>query len=70
MCRIYHMQELGLGANQIGDPGVTALAQALAGGAMAQLQVSWRLTALFPCLEAWHMRSPGLTDSFDVPYVP
>ena len=40
-----HTQELYLGGNQIGDAGVTALANACAGGAMAQLQVSWRLTA-------------------------
>ena len=39
-------------------------------GAMAQLQVNWRLTALIPCRETWHARSTGPTVSFDVPYVP
>jgi hypothetical protein len=63
-------QELSLWGNQIGDAGVTALANACAGGAMAQLQVDWRLTVLIPCLETWHARSLGLTVLFGVPYVP
>ena len=67
MCRT---QKLYLQSNFIGDAGVTALAQACAGGAMAQLQVSWLPTAMIPCLETWHTHSPGLTVSFGVPYVP
>lgn len=42
--------ELWLNGNQIGDAGVSALAGACATGAMAQLKVSWRLTALPPRL--------------------
>ena len=70
MCDMCHTQTLGLNNNQFGDAGVTALAQACAGGAMAQLQVSWLPTALIPWLEAWHAPSLGLTISFDVPCVP
>ena len=51
MCHMCHTQKLFLHENHIGDAGVTALAEACAGGAMAQLQVGWRLTALIPCLE-------------------
>ena len=47
-------EELDLSDNQIGDAGVTALANAGAGGAMAQLTVSSRITALLPRLETWH----------------
>lgn len=46
------------------------LSVALASGALAQLQVSSRLTALIPCIETWHTRSADLTVSFDVPYMP
>ena len=38
MCHMCHTQTLRLGNNQISDTGVTALAQACAGGAMAQLK--------------------------------
>ena len=38
MCHMCHTQELNLSDNQIGDAGVTALANACAGGAMASLQ--------------------------------
>ena len=60
-------RQLWMQMNQIGDAGIIALAQAIkpvsegGSGAMAQLQVSWRLTALVPCLETWHACSPGLT---------
>ena len=50
MCDMCHTQTLGLNNNQFGDAGVTALAQACAGGAMAQLQVTWRPSALDSCL--------------------
>ena len=70
MCHMCHTQELYLFKNQIGDAGATALANACAGGALAQLEVSSRLTALDSCLKTWHARSPGLTVLFDVPYVP
>ena len=63
-------QKLFLSKNQIGDSGVEALAQACAGGAMAQLQVSSLPNALNRCLETWHVCSPGLIVSFDVPYMP
>jgi hypothetical protein len=55
---------------QVGNREMIKLSEALVGGALAHLKVSWRLTALFPCLETWHVRSPGLTVSFGVPYVP
>ena len=48
----------------------TALRFAHACGAMAQLQVTWRLTVLIPHLDTWRTRSPCLTVSFDVSYVP
>ena len=51
MCHTCHAQSLLLNDNKIGDAGVTALAQACAGGAMAQLEVSWRLSTLISCLE-------------------
>lgn len=38
MCHMCHTQSLGLGDNQIGDAGVTALAEACARGAMARLK--------------------------------
>ena len=63
-------QMLFLHRNQIGDKGLVSLSGALATGAMAQLEVSWLPTALISCLEPWHTHSPGLTDSFGVPYVP
>ena len=47
-----------------------ALGSLIGSGAMAQLQVSWRLTAQSPCLETWHACSPGPTVLFGVPYVP
>ena len=43
-----------------------AIAHVIAGGAMAQLQVTWHLTVLIPCLETWRTRSLGLTVPFDV----
>ena len=52
------------------DSDMIQLSEALACGAMAQLQVSWLPTAMLPCLETWHTRSPGLTVSFGVLYVP
>ena len=67
---MYHAQFLNLDENKIGDAGVTALADACARGALAQLKVSSRLIALSPCLETWYARSPELTDLFDVQYVP
>ncbi len=39
-CLMCNVQELYLNDNQIGDVGCTALAEAAASGAMAQLQVS------------------------------
>jgi hypothetical protein len=64
------LRELLLFNNKIGDAGVEALAKAAATGAMAHLTVSSRLTALSPCLETWHARSPGLAALVDVPHVP
>ena len=62
------LTKLQLHDNAIGDAGVADLVSA--GGAMAQLQVIWRLNSLTPCLEPWQARSLGLTVLFDVPYVP
>ena len=44
------LKSLYLDLNQIGDEGMKALAAAIARGALPQLKVSWRPTALFPCL--------------------
>ena len=63
------MASLNLRENKIGDLGMSSLSEALAKGSMAQLQVSWLPTALLPCLETWHTRSPGLAVLFDVPYM-
>ena len=56
------------------DSEITVLSAAFtfahARGALAQLQVSSRVTALSSRLETWHTRSLGLTVSFDVPYMP
>ena len=38
MCHMCHTQRLDLDNNRVGDAGVTALAQAAAGGAMASLK--------------------------------
>ena len=65
---------IDMSAMKWGDAEMTQLAAALeychARGAMAQLQVTWPLTVLIPRLETWRTRSPCLTVSFDVPYVP
>ena len=63
-------KQLWLQHNQIGDVGLKAFADACGRGALAQLRVSSLPTALASCLEPWHARFPGLTVSFDVPYVP
>ena len=68
MCDASTVQTLALGGNQIGDAGVTALANACASGSLAQLTVRSRPTASSSYLEPWHTRSPGLTVLFDVPY--
>ena len=47
MCDTPAVQNLGLGDNQIGDAGVTALADACASGSLAQLEVSSRPTDPF-----------------------
>ena len=39
MCHMYHAQTLDLGDNKIGDAGITALANACAGGALASLKL-------------------------------
>ena len=62
------LTKLQVHSNSFGDAGMIALAGAM--GAMAQLQVSWLPTALVPCLETWHTRSPGLTVLFGVPHLP
>ena len=69
-CMLCNTQELHLFDNQIGDLGLQAFSTALAGGALAHLTVNSHPTALTPCLEPWHARSPGLIISFDVPHVP
>ena len=69
-CLVCDMQALALNNNQIGDTGMIKFSEALATGAMEQLQVSWLPTAMLPCLETWHTRSSGLTVSFGVLYVP
>ena len=38
ICLMCHTQGLGLGGNQIGDAGLTALAKAVESGALAQLK--------------------------------
>ena len=68
LCNTLTVQELYLNENQIGDTGVTALANACASGSLAQLTVRSRPTASSSYLEPWHTRSPSLTVSFDVPY--
>ena len=52
------------------DQDMIMMSDALASGAMAQLQVSWHFTALIPCLGTWHVCSPGLKVSFGTPNVP
>ena len=61
---------LHLAQRQLGDDGVSAIAGACASGAMAQLQVNWRPSALDSCLETWQACYPCLIVSFGVPYVP
>ena len=61
---------LDWGAKQVNDENCKVISYLIATGAMAQLQVGWRLSALTPCLETWQARSLGLTVSFDVPFVP
>ena len=47
MCHMCYAQRLNLIGNQIGDVGVTALADACASGSLAQLKVSSHLTPPF-----------------------
>jgi len=63
------LTEFSIGSG-VTDKGMKEFSELLAMGAMAQLQVTWRLTVLIPCLETWRTRSPCLTVSFDVSYVP
>ena len=44
-CLVCNMQVLYLYNNQIGDAGMIKFSEACAGGAMAQLKVSWHFTA-------------------------
>ena len=62
------MQELWLYENQIGDAGLSALAEAVGKGALDHLTVCWRPTALSPCLETPHVHSADSEHLFDVPY--
>ena len=48
MCNTPTVQALGLGENQIGDAGVTALADACASGSLAQLKVGSQLNGPLP----------------------
>ena len=66
ICLMCHTQELHLYRNQIGDAGLTALAKAVESGALDQLQVCWRPTALPPCLETLLPHSTDVL--FDVQY--
>jgi hypothetical protein len=68
ICLMCHTQLLDLSLNKIGDAGLTALAKAVESGALDQLQVCWRPTALSPCLETPHVHSPDSEHLFDVPY--
>ena len=52
ICDTLAVQTLSLHTNQIGDAGVTALANACASGSLAQLKVSSRLTDPFPAHQA------------------
>ena len=52
MCDPSTVQTLDLKFNQIGDAGVTALADACASGSLAQLTVSSHLTDPFPACQA------------------
>ena len=63
-----HMQVLNLNESNISDPGLTALAKAVESGALDHLTVCWRPTALFPCLETWHVHSPDSEHLLVVPY--
>ena len=60
------LTRLFLGRNQIGDAGLSSLAAAVANRALDKLEVRWRLTALFLCLEPWHTHSPDSYVLFDV----
>ena len=52
MCDPSTVQTLDLQFNQIGDAGVTALADACASGSLAQLTVSSHSTYPFPACQA------------------
>ena len=68
------LEYLNLERNAIGDDGMSALAKAIkptaenASGALDNLQVCWRPTALSPCPETSHMHSPNSYLLFDVTY--
>ena len=61
---------LRLNSNQIGDAGISALASAVSKGALDNLKVCWRSTALSPCPETLHALSTESDPEhlFDVPY--
>ena len=50
-----------------GDAEMETFAKVVASGALDHLKVCWRPTALFPCLETLHVRSPDSKHLFDVP---
>ena len=67
------LEKLILDDNAIGDEGMSALAKAITPdkdgkGALDNLQVCWRRTALSPCPETWHIHYPDSFLLFDVPY--
>ena len=65
-----HDSSLDLSRKSLDDMDAVIAAEIIGNGAMARLQVTWRLTVLIPRLETWRTRYPCLTVSFDVPYVP
>ena len=65
--RFAKAEELNYANLSWGDAEVETFAKVIASGALDNLKVSWRPTALSSCLETWHAHSPDSEHLFDVP---
>ena len=59
-------KRLNYGRLEWGDSEAISLSKVIASGALDNLTVCWRPTALSPCPETWHAHSPDSEHLFDV----
>ena len=65
--RFAQAKKLSYSSLKWGDAEAATFAKVVASGALDHLTVCWRPTALFPCLETLHVRSPDSKLLFGVP---